>query len=94
MFSSKDIDSIDKEYFEVKEASYGCIVLQSRNTGHLWCVTGSGIGNGVTLRHKHKWADTWHPQSFYMKGRHNLAGAIKAIQAHDEFIALAQNPIF
>ena len=83
MFSLKDINSIDNSYFETVSADAGCIVLKSKNTGHFWAITGTGIGDGVSLMHRHNDTDPWHPQAFYIKCRHNLAGALKAIKSHD-----------
>lgn len=85
MFSQRQLQSINKTYFNVISATAGCIVIQSNNTGHVWAINGSGVGDGVRLKHKHKLSDPWHDQAFYIKGRHDLQGAFRAIRFHDEY---------
>ena len=84
MFSKEQVESIDRDYFIIISATSGCIVIQSKNTGHLWAISGAGYGDQVILLHKHKVTDPWHRQMFYIKCRHNLEGAYQAIKSHDE----------
>ena len=86
MFTKQQIESLDKEYFNILSAFAHIIVLQSRNTGHFWSITGTGYGDEVKIQHKHNKSSPWHDQAFYIKCRHNLEGAIKAIKKHDMYI--------
>ncbi len=85
LFTQQDINSIDTDYFKIESKGSGCIVIQSKNIGHFWAISGAGYGNVVNLQHKHKKTDQWHPQAFHIGSRHTLTGAFEEIKHHDAY---------
>ncbi|MBP3881629.1 MAG: hypothetical protein J6E40_05610 [Lachnospiraceae bacterium] len=41
LFTQQDINSIDTDYFKIESKGSGCIVIQSKNTGHFWAISGA-----------------------------------------------------
>lgn len=84
MFTQKQLQSLDPNYFDIIQATGYCIVLRNKCTGHYWAIGGNGYGSSVSIRHRHNLQSPWHLQSFYGKA-HTLQGAIKSIRAHDNY---------
>lgn len=83
MFDLKQLESIDRNYFNVIVASEYDVTIQSKNTGHYWYLhsTDAPGSNACIIFHKHKFS---HP--YHQHGRGNsLRQAIKSIQRHDRW---------
>lgn len=83
MVKQTEIESIDREYFDIIEARDYVLVLRSRNTGHHWCLL-EQIYNGYRtfqILHKHKKADPYHPQ----KNRPSVEACCAYIKSHDAY---------
>lgn len=83
MYSVKDYQLINKYYFNIIELHPYCIVIQSKNTKHYWKI--QSYVNSSRLYHKHKLEYEWHEQKFGSGIKHNVAGAIQSITAHDTY---------
>lgn len=83
MFTQKDIQSIDRSYFNVIFAGCYSITLQSKNTKHYWCIQHEEYPKFSTCRisHKHNYSDQFHSH----RNRPNLKKAIQDIKSHDDF---------
>lgn len=81
MFTKKDIKSIDRNYFTVFFVGCFCIVLQSKNTKHIWSINHEEFGEQkrCVICHKHNEYDAYHFQR-YAK---NIDCAISKIKEHD-----------
>lgn len=83
MITNKEIQSIDRDYFDVIQATPFIISLRSRNTGHYWTAV---VEEYATFRHfkvyhKHNAKDQFHRH----RDAGNLHKAIADIQSHDAF---------
>lgn len=83
MFSQRDIDNLDRGYFEVLYATSFAITLRSGCTGHEWhLIAREGRGwTSCEVYHRHKQSDPWHRQW----GGKTLDRAISAIKDHDKY---------
>ena len=83
MFTQKDIQSIDRSYFNVIFAGCYSITLQSKNTKHYWCIQHEEYPTFSTCRisHKHNYSDQFHSH----RNRPNVKKAIQDIKSHDDF---------
>lgn len=83
MISKKDIQSINRDYFNIIEANSFYMVLQSKNTGHFWYILESVAAGHRTFRiqHKHHSRDPFHPQT----SARSLPDAYRYIYGHDAF---------
>jgi len=83
MFNSKDMQKIDKVYFNVIRMSEYDIEIQSENTGHVWLLhsTENEDNGNCIIFHKHNKKHPYH--------RHGSAGsmatAVRNIKSHDKW---------
>ena len=83
MIDNQDIESIDTEYFDIKEKRTYSLVLQSRNTGHYWYLLERVYNDhrSFLIYHKHDIAKAYHPQ----KSRPSISACCEYIKEHDAF---------
>ena len=83
MISNKEIQAIDRQYFDVLETTAFYVVLRSRNTGHFWHLLEQHPGSHVTflISHKHHEWNPYHPQA----NRPTIDDCCKYIKWHDRF---------
>ena len=79
MFTLQQLNTIDRVYFHVFEASPLSVTLKSKNTRHFWKVNIEG--NKTVLYHSHQGDGNYHVQCM-VKG---LDSAIKKVKEHDHF---------
>ena len=83
MIEQSDIEIVDKEYFEIVEIKDFILVLQSRNTGHYWCLL-ERIYNGCRtfqISHRHHPSDPFHRQ----KSKPSIETCCDYIKSHDAY---------
>ena len=82
MFSQKEIDSIDIEYFRVIQLSGYVVTLQSKNTQHCWHIISQlyGSRSSCQIYHTHKEHTHYH---FHGKAS-CLKNAVNLIKVHDD----------
>ena len=83
MVKQTEIESIDREYFDIIEARDYVLVLRSRNTGHFWCLLEQEY-NGhrfFQISHRHHAENPYHIQ----KSRPTIADCCEYIQSHDAY---------
>jgi hypothetical protein len=91
MFSTEELDAIDRKYFTVVVADAYDVTLISNNTKHVWYLHNAEMQESdVTLIfHKHRVSHPYHEH-----GRcRTLGRAIKQIKMHDEFQLNGRKPI-
>lgn len=82
MISSKQLNSIDRRYFNVLEANSGFVILQSKNTQHFWYIkTTDNQSEKVSILHSHFGNNSYH----HHDSANNLQSAIKKIKSHDAY---------
>lgn len=83
LFTIKDIQSIDRNYFNVLQESCYAVTLQSKNTKHYWHITHQAYSHfsSCIIEHKHHYSDSYHPH----RNQKNLKAAMVAIKSHDDF---------
>jgi hypothetical protein len=83
MFTKKEIQSLDRHYFDVRFAGCHCVVLQSKNTKHIWSIHHEEIGKikHCIIYHKHNYSAPYHIQG----NARNMGCAISKIKDHDDF---------
>ena len=83
MFDTSDIQKLDRSYFNIiVQADYD-VMIQSKNTGHIWCIRSSGNRKGgeCIIFHKH---EAFHPFHKHGKAK-GLCQAVWMIKRHDVF---------
>ena len=83
MFDEKQLQQLDKNYFNIILADDRDVTIQSRNTGHYWylhCTEYPQEGSCVIF-HKHRCS---HPYHLHGQGN-SLRQAVRSIQRHDEW---------
>lgn len=83
MFTAKDLNSIDRNYFIVlSEGCYG-VTLQSRNTKHCWYIQHEEIGSisHCIIWHTHHKGTPMHEHGH---GR-NITSCMRKIKDHDVY---------
>lgn len=84
MFSSKDLQSIDRSYFTVTQASKFAVTVQSNNTGHYWHIEPYEYAPGkltCTIYHNHH-----RGYDFHVHGHGaTLKICLEKIKSHDEY---------
>ena len=91
MFTEKELNSIDRKYFEIIVISEYDVTVMSKNTKHVWYLhNASGVaGETVQIFHKHK---ANHP--YHHHGRCGTLGkALRDIKSHDEFQLNGRKPV-
>ena len=83
MITTKELNSINKDYFHIIQANGFAVYLQSKNTKHFWGIL---IAEYPTFRnfqiyHKHNQHDSYHRH----KDAPTLLAAIESIKGHDKF---------
>lgn len=81
MFDEREIQALDREYFNVITADDRDVTIQSRNTGHYWYLHCTEYPNeeSCVIFHKHKFS---HP--YHQHGRSGcLRSAVRQIKKHD-----------
>ena len=83
MFSTEELESLDRSYFSVICADAYDVTIMSKNTGHVWYIHNPEYpepGNCIIF-HKHQASHPYH--------RHGRAGslrqAVRSIQGHDRY---------
>ena len=83
MFSTEELESLDRSYFSVICADAYDVTIMSKNTGHVWYIHNPEYpepGNCIIF-HKHRASHPYH--------RHGRAGslrqAVRSIQGHDRY---------
>ena len=79
MFTLEQLNTIDRAYFHVFEASPFSVTLKSKNTRHYWKVNVEG--NRTVLYHSHQGDGNYHVQC----NVRNLASAMIKVKKHDEY---------
>ncbi|BFL48215.1 hypothetical protein [Lactonifactor longoviformis] len=83
MFRERDIQHLDKSYFNIVLTGDFDVTVQSKNTGHFWYIhyrECHGEGDCVIF-HKHRAS---HPYHQHGKAK-NLRQAVRKIKGHDVF---------
>ena len=90
MFSTEELESLDRSYFSVICADAYDVTIMSKNTGHVWYIHNPEYpepGNCIIF-HKHRASHPYH--------RHGRAGslrqAVRSIQGHDAFQMNGRKP--
>ena len=85
MYSKKDFDQIDYNYFYVKTLNAYNICLQSKNSKHYWNIQCQEIKNrrSLIVLHRHKNSGDFHIQPHYHP--RTIEQAQDLIKEHDEF---------
>lgn len=83
MFTKKDIECIDLNYFEVLSAGCYSVAIKSRNTGHCWFILHQEYPKfkTCTIYHTHREGTPYHKHGH---GR-TLESCIHQIQSHDDY---------
>ena len=84
MFSVKDLQSLDQNYFVIIVADPYDVTIMSRNTGHYWYLHNPEYPeDGTTIIfHRHHGGST----PYHLHGRaSSLNRAVKSIQSHDSW---------
>ena len=88
MFSTEELESLDRSYFSVICADAYDVTIMSKNTGHVWYIHNPEPGNCIIF-HKHRASHPYH--------RHGRAGslwqAVRSIQGHDAFQMNGRKPV-
>ncbi|MGN8773368.1 hypothetical protein [Candidatus Weimeria sp. HCP3S3_B5] len=91
MFTRKELEAIDRNYFAVIVANDYDVTLMSKNTHHVWRLHNAEMpdGNIVVIFHKHHASDPYH-----FHGRcGTLNGAMREIKRHDLFQLNGRKPV-
>ena len=79
MFTLEQLNTIDRAYFHVFEASPFSVTLKSKNTRHYWKVNIEG--NKTVLYHSHQGDGNYHVQC----NVRNLESAMIKVKKHDTY---------
>lgn len=91
MFSAKELEAIDKNYFSIIMAHEYDVTLMSKNTKHIWYLHSIELPDReqVIVFHKHHASDPYHSHSKCG----TLKKAIRDIRGHDEFQLNGRKPV-
>lgn len=83
MFHERDMQVLDKTYFNIILVGDYDVTIQSKNSGHFWYIHNPEYmgDNACVIFHKHKASYPYHQHG---KAR-NLRQAISKIKGHDVF---------
>lgn len=83
MFQTKDLSSLDYNYFDVINPGCFNVIIQSRNTNHYWSILHEEFPTfqHCIIYHKHKANSQYH----YHGHASNLKKALEQIKSHDAF---------
>ncbi len=86
MFTFKDFQKIDTNYFTVLEQTAYNIILKSKNTGHTWALQDKSLDSttrSLIVLHKHNDMDSFHVQPAYHP--RTLLQFQKLVKKHDKY---------
>ena len=83
MFAMKELQQIDRTYFNIINAGCYSVTLQSKNTKHYWHILHQQYRTFATckIQHKHKESDAFHEQC----SAPTLKDALDRIKEHDSY---------
>lgn len=83
MFHERDIQMLDKSYFNIVLTGAYDVTVQSKNTGHFWYIHNPEISreDACIIFHKHRAS---HPYHQHGKAK-DLRQAVRKIKGHDVF---------
>lgn len=89
MFSTNELNSVDRRYFIIYQLNPGIIILKSRNTQHYWrLLSPSSNSSRCTIQHSHHGEYDYH--------EHGKAGSLKSaihqIKSHDVYQLTYRKP--
>ncbi len=92
MFTTEELQAIDRKYFTVIVADAYDVTLISNNTRHVWYIHNVELmdRNLCLVYHKHKINHPYHSQARYGA----LRKAIKDIKSHDQFQLNGRKPVY
>lgn len=92
MFTTEELQSIDRKYFMVIVADVYDVTLISNNTRHVWYIHSVELKdrNLCLVYHKHKISHPYHSHSRCG----TLRRAIRDIKSHDEFQLNGRKPVY
>lgn len=92
MFTTEELQSIDRKYFMVIVADAYDVTLISNNTRHVWHIHNVELAdrNLCLVYHKHHISHSYHSHSRCG----TLRRAIRDIKSHDEFQLNGRKPVY
>lgn len=83
MFSAEEINSLDRNYFNVITVNEYDVTIMSRNTGHYWYLHNPEYPEEGTicLFHRHNGNLPYH----FQRHEKSLRAAVRYIRRHDRF---------
>ena len=83
MFTLKDMEEIDPNYFDIIDRSSFSVTIRSKNTKHYWHIENADGDNyrSCKIYHKHNEKDSYHLHGH----AGTLVGCIHTIKEHDSF---------
>ena len=91
MFSTEELLSLDRLYFDVICADAYDVILMSKNTGHVWYIHNPEYPEpgDCIIFHKHHVSDQYHTHSRSC----SLGSALRQIRVHDAFQLNGRKPV-
>lgn len=83
MFNAEELNSLDRNYFEIIRADEVDVTLISKNTRHIWLIHNAGYpyeGSSVIF-HAHSPALPYHQHAY----ANTLRQAVRSIRRHDSW---------
>lgn len=92
MFTTEELQAIDRKYFTVIVADAYDVTLISNNTKHVWYIHNVELkdGNLCLVYHKHKISNPYHSHSRCG----TLRRVIRDIKSHDQFQINGRKPVY
>ncbi len=92
MFTTEELQAIDRKYFTVIVADADDVTLISNNTKHVWYIRNVELKdqNLCLVYHKHKISHPYHSHSRCGTFRR----AIRDIKSHDQFQLNGRKPVY
>ncbi len=83
MFSTEELNTLDRKYFAVIAVNDYDVTIMSRNTGHYWYMHNPEYPKTGTiiLFHRHSGNQPYH----FQKREKSLRSAVRYIRKHDRF---------
>lgn len=84
MFTQKEMDSIDLEYFRIIQLGGYAVTIKSKNTSHCWHIVSQSYNtySSCQIYHTHQEHTPYH-----LHGKAgSLQAAIQVIQNHDTYL--------
>lgn len=84
MFTQKELDSIDLEYFRIIQLGGYAVTIKSKNTRHCWHIVSQSYKNysSCQIYHTHQEHTPYH-----LHGKAgSLQAAIQVVQNHDTYL--------